>query len=99
MIDPVGNRPAQILDQEVMHTDLLGIAVRAPLPSGVLEVAHELLLLGVRRNHRLLPGQRTACAGFDVSIGLPLGLGQIVRYRGWRASMTPQPGSRLSVVR
>jgi hypothetical protein len=38
IVDPVRHRPAEFLDQEVMHPDLLGPVVRAPLPSGVLEV-------------------------------------------------------------
>jgi hypothetical protein len=49
-----------------MHPNLFGIAVRAPLPSGVLEVAHKLLLLGVHRDHRLLPVQCMGHTSVDV---------------------------------
>src|SRR4051812_21126768 len=53
IVDAIGHRPTEFLDQEVMHADLLGIATRPPLPAGVLEVSDQFLLLGVHRDHRL----------------------------------------------
>src|ERR687883_2018298 len=47
--DTIGHRPAEFLDQEVMHAHGLGIPARAPLPAGILEVSDQLLLLGARQ--------------------------------------------------
>ena len=66
IVDPIGHRTAQFLDQEVMHPDLFGLAVRAPLPPGVLEVPHQFLLLRVHRDHRLPLGQRMRDARADM---------------------------------
>ncbi len=64
--DPVGHRPTKPLDQEIMRSHFLGIALRAPLPAAILEVAHQLLLLRIHRYHRLLLDQSTADACVDV---------------------------------
>jgi len=53
IVDAIRHRPAQVLDQEVMHPDLLWLAPRTPRLTGILEVAHKLLLLGIHRDHRL----------------------------------------------
>jgi hypothetical protein len=36
-----------------MHADFLGLAARPPLPPGILEIAHQFLLLRVHRDRRL----------------------------------------------
>ena len=66
VIDAVRHRPAQFLDEEVMHPDRFGLALRAPLPAAVLEVSDKLLLLRVDRDHRLTRRQRSARAPIDV---------------------------------
>jgi hypothetical protein len=58
VVDPVGDRLAELSVLEVVDADQLGLALRAPLPAGVLEIADELLLLGVDRDRRLLGGDR-----------------------------------------
>jgi hypothetical protein len=57
VIDPVGNGAAQLLDQEVVNPNRLGITAGAPRPTRVLEVPDQLLLLGIDRDDRLLFGQ------------------------------------------
>src|SRR6185503_44136 len=37
VVDAIGRRPAELLDQKVMHPDFFGVAFRAPRPAGVLE--------------------------------------------------------------
>src|SRR5208337_3551040 len=49
-----------LLDQKIMNANFLGRALRAPFAPIVLEVADELLLLGVDRDHRLVGGERGA---------------------------------------
>ena len=66
VVDAIRHRSAQLLDQEVMHADLLRLAPGTPCLAGVLEVAHKLLLLGVDREHRLARGQSRLDAVVDV---------------------------------
>ena len=66
VVDAIRHRSAEFLDQKVMHAHLFRLALRTPLPSGVLEVADKLLLLRVDRDHRLLRGQRRRHALIDV---------------------------------
>src|SRR6266851_1021561 len=66
VINTVWHRPAELLDQEVVHPDLLRIACRTIFPAAVLEVADQFLLLRVDRDHRLVRGQRRAHHRIDV---------------------------------
>jgi hypothetical protein len=50
-----------------MHPHLFGITLRPPFPASILEVSDELLLLRVKRDNRLLFGQRAADARVDVN--------------------------------
>jgi hypothetical protein len=52
-VDAVGVRAAQLGDDEVVGADPVGIALRAQLAAGVLEVSDELLLPGVDADYRL----------------------------------------------
>ena len=46
-------------------------ALGAPFPAGILEIAGELLLLRVHRNHRLVLGQgRQNCVIDEVELGV-----------------------------
>ena len=53
IVDPVRNRLAEGRVREVVNPNPFRVAARTPLPTGVLERADELLLLGVHRHHRL----------------------------------------------
>ena len=54
IIDAIGNRPAKLLDQEVVDPHRLGIALRSILPAVVLEVADQFFLLRIDRGRSLL---------------------------------------------
>ena len=66
VIDPVGDRLAELWVFEVVGADLDRLAGRAPLTPAVLEVADQLLLLGVDRYHRLAGGHRARDRGVYV---------------------------------
>ena len=53
VVDAVGHRPAEFRDAEIVHADLLRLALGLPFAAAVLEIADQLLLLGVDRDHRL----------------------------------------------
>jgi len=53
VVDAVGDRLAQVLVDEVVDVDFLGLTRRLPLPPAVAEPADKLLLLGVHGDHRL----------------------------------------------
>src|SRR5207302_8615220 len=65
VVDAVGYRAAQFLDQEVMDPDLFRVALRAILAAWVAEIPDQFLFLGVDRDHRLLFRQSRVprCAG------------------------------------
>ena len=67
VVEAVGHRAAEFGLQEVVYPHLLRVALRPPFAARVLEVADQLLLLGVDRDHRLLLPQRRRHAGIDVS--------------------------------
>ena len=66
IVNPVGHRAAELLDQEVVHPDLFRIARRTIFTPTVLEVADQFLLLRIDRDHRLALGQRSAHRRIDV---------------------------------
>jgi hypothetical protein len=59
IIDTIGHRSAEFLDQEVVHPDLLRTPLRPILAAIVAELADPFLLFGVDRDHWLLVGQRS----------------------------------------
>ena len=61
VVDAVGDRFTELLVLEVVDTHELGLALRSPFPPLVLEVADELLLLGIHADHR--PARRDRCLG------------------------------------
>ncbi len=65
VVDAVWHRPAKLLDQEVLHSDLLGITLWPPFPASIPEVAYKLFFF-VSTDHRLLLGQGAADAHIDV---------------------------------
>jgi hypothetical protein len=60
IVDAIGDRLTQLLDQEVVDPDLFRIALRAIFTAIVAEIPDQLLLLGVDRDRRLLFGQAAA---------------------------------------
>ena len=58
VVDAIGGDLAQFGDLEVMHPHRLGLALGTQLTAVVLEVANQLLLLGVDGNRRLASGDR-----------------------------------------
>ena len=73
--DAIRHRPTAPFDQEIMHANLFGIALRTPFPSSVLEIPNEFLLLRVDRDHRLLRRQRGRHALVDVDeLRVPVGM-------------------------
>ena len=67
IVDPIGNCPAKLLDQEIMHADLLGLALRPPFPSVVLEVADQFLLLRVDADDRQARLEEASPGQLDVA--------------------------------
>ena len=57
IIDPVGHRAAELLDQEVMDTDLFWVALGAIFAPVVAEIADQFLFLGVDGDYRLVFSQ------------------------------------------
>ena len=75
IVDAIGHRPAEFLDQEVMDPDLFRIALRAILAAIVAEIPDQFLFLGVDRDHRLLFGQSRGHLGVDVAeLRIPVGV-------------------------
>jgi len=57
VIDPVGDRLANLGVGEVVHPDPLGLASRLPLSTPVGAPTDQLLLLGIHTDYRLAGGQ------------------------------------------
>ena len=66
-------------NDKIMHANFLGFPLRTQLPSAVLEVSHQFLLLRVHRNHRLLTGQEALDFAIDV-FKLPIPVGMAVAF-------------------
>ena len=100
VVDPVGNHLALRGNQEVVHTDRFGIALRPPFSARILEVAHQLLLLRVHRDRGLVLLLEAADPIVDV-VDLPRFRGRVsdeVSYAlatSWEKSTSPvERGSR-----
>src|ERR1017187_10385353 len=86
IVDPIGSGAPELLVQEVMHPHLLRIAFGSQFPPTILEIAYQLLLFRVHRNHGVLAGQialHPSIHMFKLSVairmvrafrGLPVGL-------------------------
>ena len=90
IIDPVGHRAAELLDQKVMDPDLFRVslgAIFAPvvteIPTGQargLKAHDQFLLLGVDRDRRLLFGQSRGHLGVDMGeLGIAVGMAVALR--------------------
>ena len=67
IVNAIRYRAAKLLDQEVIYPDFFAVALRAPLPPGILEVANKLFLLCIHRYDRLLLDQSAADTRVDVN--------------------------------
>src|ERR1700737_5213139 len=56
IVNSVGSRAPEFRNHEIVHPHLLGSALRSQFPATVLEVAHQLFLLGIHGNDRLAVG-------------------------------------------
>src|SRR5690349_7470115 len=75
VVDAVGRYLAQPGQLEIMHPHRLGPALRAQFAAGVLEVADQLLLLGVHRDGRLARRDRRLHRCVDVGeLGVAVGM-------------------------
>jgi hypothetical protein len=75
VINAVGRRPTELRDDEVVHTHRLGLPLRTVLTAAILEIADQLLLLGIDRNRRLPRGQRLLHLSIDVpKLGIAVGM-------------------------
>src|SRR5204863_2624930 len=75
VVDAVGRDLALLGQREVMHPHWLGPALRAQLAAGVLEVADQLLLLGINRDGRFARGDRRLHRGVDGGeLGVAVGM-------------------------
>src|SRR6516165_7195787 len=66
IVNPVGHRLAQLLIGKIVHIDALWRAFWTPVGAGVLEVAEQLFLLGIDRDHRLPGSLRSQYLRVDV---------------------------------
>ena len=76
VVHPVGNCLPELLVGEVMHLHLNRLTLPLPLTACVLEVADELLLLGVDRDDRTTLLQE-GCRGTVDEIELPVAVGVV----------------------
>lgn len=60
IVDTVGNRFAQLPNQEIVHAHRFGLSLRPPLSARVLEVPDQLLLLRVQPRWRVHAGAEDA---------------------------------------
>ena len=66
IVNPVRHGPLQFGINEVMDIDQLRLALGAPLPTVVLEIAHQFLLFRIDRDDRLVRGQEPLGLVVDV---------------------------------
>ena len=80
VVDPIGHRATEFLDQEVMDPDLFRIALRAIFAPVVAEIPDQFLFLGVNGDHRLLFSQSGGHLAVDISeLRIPVGVAVALR--------------------
>src|ERR1700730_5492316 len=91
VVDAVGRRPTKFGDDEVVHPHRLGLTLRTLLTAAVLEIADQLLLLGIDRDRRLPRGQRLLHLSIDIPrLGIAVGMASSPRGScDWPAGCTP----------
>ena len=58
IVDAIGHCPTEFGNDKIVHANLLGTSLWPPFATGVLEVADQLLLLGVNRDRRFTCRER-----------------------------------------
>jgi hypothetical protein len=86
IVDAIRHGAAECFAEEVIHPDFFRLALRPPLPPGVLELTNQFLLLRVDRNHRLLRRQSRSHALVDVN-ELGVSVGMIASLLGFAVSL------------
>lgn len=66
IVDPIRGRASEFGNLEIIDTDLFRLSLRLPVPTTVLEVSHEFLLLGVHRDDGLARTQGGLSESIDV---------------------------------
>jgi len=75
VVDPIGHGAAEARNQEIVHPHRFRLALRAPFAPAVLEIADQLLLLGVDRDRRLARRKRRLHLRVDVAeLGVAVGM-------------------------
>ena len=88
VVDPVRHCAAELLDQEVMDTDLFWVTLGTIFAPVVAEIADQFLFLGVDGDHRLLFGQCRGHLRVDVAeLRIPVGC----RLRGLAVALQAVP--------
>jgi len=90
VVDPVRHCAAELLDQEVMDTDLFWVTLGTIFAPVVAEIADQFLFLGVDGDHRLLFGQCRGHLGVDVA-ELRIPVGMAVALRGLAVALQAVP--------
>src|SRR6266852_4822940 len=81
IVDAIGNRLAVERDHEVVHAHGFGLTLGTQFTAGVLEVADQLLLLGIDRDSRLAGALKAPDAGVDV-LELRIAIGMVAALAG-----------------
>src|SRR5205823_2941466 len=81
VVDAVGHGAALAADDEVVHAHLLGAALAAQLAAGILEIADQLLLLGVDGDGRLAASPEALDRSVDV-LELRVAVGMLGSFAG-----------------
>src|SRR4029077_15917419 len=75
VIDTIGHRTTEFLDQEVMDSNLFRIALRTIFAARIAEIPDKFLLLGFDGETRLLFGQSLGHLAVDMGeLGIPVGM-------------------------
>src|SRR6516165_3957473 len=73
VVDAIGNGTAKLRVYEVVDVDELRASLTTPFLAGILEIAHQLLLLRVDRDHRLVgfqEGGRLVCDVLELRVAV-----------------------------
>ena len=99
VVDAVRDGLAQLLVHEVVHVDPLRLAARMPFPPTVLEVADQLLLLGVHADHRVAAADVVAGLVVEVAeLGVAVGVLGALDVLALACRLNPSALSSLATV-
>ncbi len=96
VVHPVGTRPTESLDHEVVHQHLLGLALGTQLLPAVAEGTDQFLLLGVDADDRLAQGELQLDRAVDVrELGVPVGMARALERLAVRLEAVAQVVEQL----